>query len=158
MSRVKIHYLFFFVLILCIATLIGYLTQPRFQLWSEAQIKVGDSPLTVHVAANGAARSQGLSGRVSLGNEEGALFLFPTADRYGFWMKDMKFPLDIIWVGDNGRVAAVSTNLTPDTYPTIFSAPVPVRQVIEVNSGWVIAHQVSPGVLVTINDPLPSAE
>ena len=60
--------------------------------------------LSVEVADTQASRELGLSGREKMGDDEGILFVFDTPGRYGFWMKDMQFPLDIIWINQNGVV------------------------------------------------------
>jgi len=79
--------------------------------------------------------SQGLSGRESLPMDQGMLFAFPQPGNHGFWMKEMRFPIDIIWLGEDKVVKGVTASITPDTYPTIFYPPSPVRYVLELNAG-----------------------
>jgi uncharacterized membrane protein (UPF0127 family) len=63
------------------------------------------------------------------------LFVFPKADTYGFWMKDMQVPIDIIWLSDQGRILGIEDSIAPSTYPTTFYPPSPVRYVLEVRAG-----------------------
>ncbi len=104
----------------------------------------------VEVADTPAKRIQGLSGRDGLGVNEGMLFTFDEPGAHGFWMKDMKFPIDIIWIS-NSEVIYVLNNLNPDSYPTIFSPPKPVNQVLEVKAGTALRLNVVEGDKVFIN-------
>jgi len=104
----------------------------------------------VEAADTPAERMQGLSGRSVLSVNEGMLFTFDKPDAHGFWMKDMKFPIDIIWISNN-EVIYVSSNLNPDSYPTIFSPPEPVSQVLEVKAGTAFRLNVVEGDKVFIN-------
>lgn len=67
-----------------------------------------------------AARTTGLSGRASVPKNYGMLFVFETADRHGFWMKDMLVPIDIVWLQKDGTIVDITVNITPETYPDVF--------------------------------------
>lgn len=86
------------------------------------------------VADTSASREQGLSGRKGLGKTEGMLFVFPLAGRYGFWMKDMLFPIDIIWINENGVVVNVVENAKPEDYPTTYINQAPASYVLEIQA------------------------
>lgn len=62
----------------------------------------------------------GLSGRDSLGVNQAALFVFSSPDNYGIWMKDMKFPIDIVWLNSNRKIVTIRKNVQPSTYPMVF--------------------------------------
>lgn len=66
----------------------------------------------VEIADTEEKREKGLSGRDSIGDDEGMLFLFPEGGGYGFWMKEMKFPIDIIWV-HKGKIVWIEKNVDP---------------------------------------------
>ena len=87
--------------------------------------------LQVDIVDEPATRRQGLSGRESLGDFEGMLFVFDTADYHGIWMKDMQFPIDIIWIGNDLRVVHVEHNISPETFPAVYTSPEPARFVLE---------------------------
>ena len=80
-------------------------------------------------------REQGLSGRASLPKDSGLLFTFDKPDYHGFWMKDMKFPIDIVWLNDKKEMLSITRNLQPKSYPKIFYPPQEVRYVLEINTG-----------------------
>lgn len=64
------------------------------------------------------SRAQGLSGRASLAQDEAMLFVFDHPGKYGFWMKDMLFPIDIVWISEDGIVVHVEHNVSPSSYFT----------------------------------------
>lgn len=92
-------------------------------------------------ATNDEARERGLSHRPSLERGTGMLFVFDTSGKYGFWMKDMQFPIDIIFIHD-GVVDAVARDRSPGDLSPVFPATV-ADQVLEVNAGE--AHGIQPG-------------
>ncbi len=113
-------------------------------------IFIRDIPITVSIADNEEERSKGLSGVESLEAEEGKLFIFDKEGRYGFWMKDMLFPIDIIWIDNSGHIVHIEEGVLPDSYPTIYSSPVPARFVLEVNAFFVDTFRVKVGDKVSI--------
>ncbi|MDP2432653.1 MAG: DUF192 domain-containing protein [Pseudomonadota bacterium] len=63
----------------------------------------------MEVAATPASRERGLSGHERLAPDSGMWFVLPEAGTTGFWMRGMRFPIDLIWVGQNQRVVDVAT-------------------------------------------------
>ena len=102
---------------------------------------------TVHVmlARTPAEQERGLGGRDSLAVDQGMLFVFPKDGEYAFWMKDMKFSIDILWLAQDGTVVYIVPNLSPSTYPQTFGPSKPARFVLEVPAGFVAAHWVQVG-------------
>jgi len=96
--------------------------------------------LRVEIANTPKERVRGLSNRESLAQDTGMLFIFEKADTYTFWMKDMRFPLDVIWI-QGGKVVGVQSNIepprTPDAPPQTFTPLVPVDKILEVPAGSV---------------------
>lgn len=106
------------------------------------------------VASTKAAQFRGLSGRTSLPENAGMLFTFSTYDAYGFWMKDMNFSIDIIWIRDN-IVLGVETNADPqigalEAEFVRYYPPVPINRVLEVASGQAEALGIHEGVVLGI--------
>ncbi len=93
--------------------------------------------LQVEVADTHASRELGLSGREKMGDDEGLLFVFDEPGRYGFWMKDMKFPLDIIWINQNGVVVDIERKVIPESYlkKKTFINKSEAIYVLEINAG-----------------------
>lgn len=105
----------------------------------KGSVAVNNFSFDVEIADTLARREKGLSGRAELPEGEGMLFIFDTPGLYGFWMKDMQFPIDIIWIrGD--RVVGFTENVPIPAgifdlktyYP-----PEPVDGVLEVGAGLV---------------------
>ncbi len=100
-----------------------------------SSIKAPLGNISVEVASTSVDREKGLGGQTSLEAGKGMLFIFPSPDTYGFWMKDTYIPLDMIWIDANKKVAGIASDILPDTYPKVFSPPVPILYVLEVNAG-----------------------
>jgi len=80
--------------------------------------------------------NKGLSGRESLAEGDGMLFIFEETDTHSFWMPDMHFAIDIIWLDESMKVVYVKENATPESYPEKFSPPSPAKYVLEVPAGF----------------------
>ncbi len=102
----------------------------------------GVKVVVVEVMDTNEKRQQGLSGRERLGENEGMLFVFDRPGIYSFWMKEMKFPLDFVWINEDKvvdlreKVGITEMNIRPAR---------PADRVLEVNSGWIEKHQIKVG-------------
>lgn len=99
-------------------------------------LKVGDTSIYVDIADTPALREQGLSGKISLPEDQGMYFIFDRPGFYPFWMKEMNFPIDIIWIGENMSVVDITVGAAPDSFPKTFAPTTPARYVLEVNAGF----------------------
>jgi uncharacterized membrane protein (UPF0127 family) len=63
-----------------------------------ATIYVGERPFNIEIAETYDQQSLGLGGRDELKPNTGMFFVFPSPSVQSFWMKDMKFPIDIVWI------------------------------------------------------------
>lgn len=88
-------------------------------------LEVADTPLL---------QERGLGFRDSLCETCAMLFVFPRADRYAFWMKDMRFPIDIVWIRD-GRVVHIESNVDFRDQERVYRPAEPADRVVEVNAG-----------------------
>lgn len=113
-------------------------------------VKIGNISLRVEIAETPEARTQGLSGRDELPDSLGLLFVFPEADYHAMWMKDMYFPIDIIWISEDFRIVSVNNNVSPDTYPRTFRPKEPARYAIETNSLFLETFGVRAGQTVEL--------
>lgn len=106
------------------------------------KLQINDYQFKVEISDTDQRRKKGLGGRESLASDEGMLFVFEKSDRYPFWMKGLKFPLDFIWIRSN-QIAGFMLNVYPpaqgqkDESIPIFSSPVEVDKVLEINAGTV---------------------
>lgn len=106
-------------------------------------IRVGDQELFVEIADTLQLQVRGLSGRPSLGEQEGMLFVYESPQILSFWMKDMNFAIDIIWIDGNRAITGIIANVSPDTFPQTFSSVSPAQYVLEVPAGWAERHGVA---------------
>lgn len=115
-------------------------------------VKIGETTIPIELATTGAAIQKGLSGRASLAANQGMLFVFSRPDRYRFWMPDMHFPIDIIWINDDKVVdidADVPNEFDP-ARPRFYIPSSPARYVLEVNAGFSKNHKIEIGDTVII--------
>lgn len=108
----------------------------------ETKIKIGEAVFNVEIADDTIGQAKGLSGRENMPAENGMLFVFLKPEIQKFWMKDMKFPIDIIWIQDNkvvGMVVGAEPPVVSGAEPAyeIYSSPEPVNKVLEINAGQV---------------------
>ena len=119
-------------------------------------IRLGSSPVIADVVTSEQDQHRGLSGRDALPESRGMLFIFPKPGYYTFWMKGMKFPIDIIWISRDLRVVDVAhnlpapANLTAD--PVRVAPPAPAQYVLEVRAGWARRHYIERGDLLVFTD------
>lgn len=113
-------------------------------------LKINNVDLYVELADTPEKRVQGLSGRKELKNDRGMLFVFDKPNTYSFWMKDMNFPIDIIWIGEDLKITDITHNAKPESYPKIFQPKKPAKYVIEVNSGWNFKNGIQIGMIVPL--------
>ena len=106
-----------------------------------ALVSIGDATYTVDLAVTPEERQQGLSGREHMPQDVGMLFVFEEERPLNFWMKEMRFPLDIIWIDAQCRLVEVAANV-PTPPPNASNAeiprvqsPSPARYVLELNAG-----------------------
>ena len=103
--------------------------------------------IPVEVADTLKKRSLGLGNRPSLKKGWGMLFVFEERKPHRFWMKDMRFPLDIIWL-DNHRIVHINHNAEPassDDEPEVMTSPVPVNFVLEIAAGRAVKLRLKKG-------------
>ncbi len=101
----------------------------------------------VEIVQTNETRARGLSGREKLKDHQGMLFVFDAPARHGFWMKEMKFDLDIIWLDQNGRVVGIKENFTPCT-PNNCPSYKPLSEavyVLEINAGLAQKYNIKEG-------------
>ena len=112
---------------------------------NEENISINGVDLLVDIADTPEEHTQGLSGRDKMAENKGMLFVFPVSNTPGFWMKEMNFSLDFIWINEAGIIVDITKNISPETYPEIFRPSSPIKYVLEVNAGWADNHNIKIG-------------
>ncbi len=114
-------------------------------LSSSKQVKIAGQTINVDVATTQGEQEQGLSGRAKLNGNEGMLFVFDHPDHYNFWMKDMNFSIDMIWISADKKVIFIKEDARPDSYPTTFGPDQDAEYVLEVVSGFASKYNLKVG-------------
>lgn len=104
--------------------------------------------IPVYVVDNDTKRTKGLGGLVSISTDYGMFFIFDHSDYQNIWMKDMLFPIDIIWIDENNKIVHIEKNISPSTYPKIFTAPIKALFVLELNAGMSSVYDLKVGGLI----------
>jgi uncharacterized membrane protein (UPF0127 family) len=107
--------------------------------------ELNNVPLKLAVADTDEERKNGLSGQTELKGEQGLLFIFTHVDRHGIWMKDMNFPIDILWLDENKQVISIRESFSPESFPEVAYPSVPASFVLELSSGFAAEHKISIG-------------
>ena len=114
------------------------------------QARLGGFNLSLETVTEPQAQERGLSRRSGLGAHDGMLFVFPHDDYYSFWMKDMKFPIDILWLDANYTIVDSAQAVQPSSYPQTFAPRVPARYVVELPAGFFVEHSLKIGNILEI--------
>lgn len=102
-------------------------------------VKINSLYIPVELAQTDAEVKKGLSGKLSLDQNKGMFFLFSQAGIYRFWMPNMHFPIDIIWIDSNKRIIGIEQNVSNEfdpANPRFYVSPAPAQYVLEVNAGF----------------------
>ncbi len=130
-------------------------------LKNQAIVGAHNQTIIAEVVRTNADRTRGLGGRAGIGINDGMLFLFERQGDYGFWMKDMHFPIDIVWIASS-RVVRVDTNVpapsnvnVPDDSLPVYHPPAPVDMVLELHAGRAAILGLKTGDALSIKPLLP---
>jgi len=135
--------LFFFPLPVFSKEVKGYKTA-LFPSGTKIRLEVADTPQT---------RQMGLMFRERLPTGTGMLFVFPVSAPHRFWMKNCKFPIDMVWLSKGGQIVYVAQNVQPckgDPCPDYGPKDQPALYVIETSAGFSKQEQLRVGMAVTI--------
>ena len=116
-------------------------------------LKVGTARVLIDIADTPPLRERGLSGRRLLLDDQGMYFIFDHPGMYPFWMKEMNFPIDIIWIGEHMSVVDITKSASPSSFPQTFVSSVPALYVLEVQAGFAERYGVKIGDQVEITTP-----
>ncbi len=103
--------------------------------YATTEVELGGKTYRLDIADTPQKQTLGLGKRVDLPPDQGMVFVYKTAGQRCFWMKDMGFPIDIIWLDNQQRVVTIESELSPDTYPKTFCPASDARYVVELYPG-----------------------
>ncbi|MEX2028255.1 MAG: DUF192 domain-containing protein [Candidatus Curtissbacteria bacterium] len=118
-------------------------------------ISVKTLTVNADIAATAGDRKKGLSGREDLEINRGMLFVFDQSGNYPIWMKDMKFPIDIIWIDENKKIVYIVPTALPepgkkDNGLTVYKPDGDARYILEINAGLATANNLQVGDTVNL--------
>ncbi|MEK7184544.1 MAG: DUF192 domain-containing protein [Patescibacteria group bacterium] len=112
---------------------------------------IDNQKISLIIADSSETRIRGLSGMRKLAKDTAMLFVFDKPDKYGIWMKDMKFPIDIIWLDENQKIIYIEENISPKTYPKVFMSDQQSLYVLETNIDFVKNYNLKVGNILNIS-------
>lgn len=140
-------------LIIAIAILaLFYIYNTLYKRADFVSVKIGDTNIVVEPALTKNEWVQGLSGKEVLPPDQGMFFVFTEPNRYGFWMKEMNFPIDIAWIDANKKIIYIKSNVATSTYPEIFYPESEALYVLETNSGFLDRNGIQVGQTLEMKD------
>lgn len=111
------------------------------------EIRIKNISLKTEIADTPFKRQQGLMNRETLADNTGMLFIFKEEGRYSFWMKNMRFALDIIWINEQKKIVELSENIPPCWAADcpIFQPQEKIKYTLEVTSGFIDKNKIKVG-------------
>jgi uncharacterized membrane protein (UPF0127 family) len=115
-------------------------------------IMIASTSVQASVADSLPERIKGLSDTPFLPEDVVKLFDFGTYGSHEIWMKDMNYPIDIVWADSDGVIVHIEENVAPESYERreTFGSPVPAWYVVETAAGFVETHNIAVGDKVTL--------
>jgi len=128
------------------------ISQPLAQPSPLPTITIENCTFIIETAISPEQKQQGLSQRQSLNQDSGMLFIFDQKNKYGFWMKDMNFALDFVWISDD-KIVDLSENVPifKNNQITKIIPKNPVNKVLEINAGMIKQCQISKNSIIKFN-------
>jgi uncharacterized membrane protein (UPF0127 family) len=128
--------------------LVSQMLQPK------TRVQLGDGVFDAKVATTEAERQKGLGGVTSLGESEALLMVYGADSAWPIWMKDMKIPIDIVWLDKNKKVVDIVRDVSPDEGTDVTHIPrAKARYVIELAAGTVTKKTIREGMQATFELP-----
>lgn len=122
-------------------------------------VTIGRFSWPVELAVTWQEQAQGLSGRAELAAGSGMLFVWEQESRRSFWMPDMNFPLDLVWINGDCTIVEITRDAPPQA-PGQSRSELPryivddVQYVLEINAGESAQYAINPGDRVAFGGPL----
>ena len=95
------------------------------------KISFQDTTFTTWVSETYQEKQEGLSIFNSLGKQEAMLFIFDKTGKHSFWMKNMKFPIDIVWLDEDKKIVFLKENARPEDFPQSYGGEIDSHYVLE---------------------------
>ncbi len=147
--------IFLFLLVIVLIVFVGMASNFKslFQ-GEEPYVIINSQKIYVEIADSSEEKKQGLSGRESLAENKGMLFIYPEPGNYSFWMKEMRFNLDFVFINDQ-KVVDLKENIPfskEGEEPQTIRAEAEFDKVLEVNQGTIKEMNIKVGDEVDFSD------
>lgn len=124
------------LVLLLVAAAAVYILWPQMQ--PHATLRIGDGVFKTKVAKTSAEREKGLTETTELREDQAMLLVYERNDKWDIWMKDIEYPLDIVWLDASKTVVHIVKNAPPESYPyEKFTPKKEARYVLELPGGTV---------------------
>jgi uncharacterized membrane protein (UPF0127 family) len=141
-----------FLLLACSALLVGGCEEQSPDSLPTVTMQIGSRAFTLEVARTEAEQQKGLMKRDSMPDDHGMIFPMHREEMQGFWMKDTRIPLDILFLDNHGKVVSIHQMEAYDEKNTT-SSDFPARYAIELNKGVAAKTGVKVGDVLDIPPP-----
>ena len=136
------------LLLVVIAAVVYYQFSMNKQMQTDNEITINDHAFFVETVSDPQAQQIGLTKYNSIKEDQGMLFIFEQPGDYGFWMKNMQFPIDILFI-NNDTIVTIVSNAEPAAAdaenPTIYHADAPIDKVLEITAGLAEKYELKRG-------------
>jgi len=112
--------------------------------------EIAEVGISILIADIEEKRIQGLGGFESLRENQAMLFKFDETGNHGFWMKNMNFSIDIIWMNEYFEIIYIEENISPETYPKTYGTDIESKYVLETVAGFVEKNAVKVGDMLQV--------
>lgn len=131
--------------LLAVFAAVYYIVWPNLPQ-NTTELRLGDGVFKASLATNETSRAKGLSGTSSLSSNQALIMAYPDSSKWGIWMKDMKIPIDAVWLDSAKRVVYIQENIQPEDSDTKTYTPKRnANYVIELPAGTVKNKAISIG-------------
>jgi uncharacterized membrane protein (UPF0127 family) len=148
-KKVSICVLLFIAIVIVIVYCLGHSDNICGKYDTQTLI-LGEKQILAQIADDHCKKELGLSGRSGISEGQGILFVFDSVGNYGFWMKDMNFSIDIIWLDQDFKVVGIEKSLSPSTFPKVYGTVFDSKYVLEVSDGFVEKNSIKVGNIISI--------
>jgi uncharacterized protein len=146
MQKIKQIPIWVWIICASVALILLYLSYSRMQ----PKMILNTTVFDIEVMVSDTEKAKGLSGRNSLADKHGMLFVYPNAAEHTFWMNGMNFPLDFLWIRDK-TIMDITENVHPNTEnpeKTVIKPKTSVNLILEIPAGSVKEYGLEIGQLI----------
>ena len=147
-----------FVTLIFAIIFLFYITHFTEKIPNTSEIKIRENTIYAKVANTEHKRSMGLSYTEKIAENAGMLFVFDEVSAKNFWMRDMLFDIDIIWLDENKQVVGFFENVKKESYSQknpelskIYHSPESTKYVLEINAGLIQKLKIKTGDFFEFN-------